>query len=88
LLEPAGDIVVVAEAGDGVDGAVIRRQRPDVVLLDVRTPKASGLDLLRDLRHTNELPPTIPLALRLVRTLKTPTALPVTTTSSRRTESL
>jgi len=89
LLELAGDIVVVAEAGDGVDGAaVIRRQRPDVVLLAVRTPKASGLDLLRDLRHTNELPPTIPLALRLVRTLKTPTALPVTTTSSRRTESL
>jgi DNA-binding NarL/FixJ family response regulator len=60
LLELAGDIDVVAEAGDGVEGAaVIRRERPDIVLLDVRMPKASGLDLLRDLRRANELPPTI-----------------------------
>jgi DNA-binding NarL/FixJ family response regulator len=60
LLELAGDISVVAEAGDGVEGAaVIRRERPDVVLLDVRMPKASGLDLLRDLRRADELPPTI-----------------------------
>ena len=60
LLELAGDIDVVAEAGDGVEGAaVIRRERPDIVLLDVRMPKASGLDLLHDLRRANELPPTI-----------------------------
>jgi len=60
LLDLAGDIVVVAEAGDGVEGAaVIRRERPDVVLLDIRMPKASGLELLRDLRHANELPSTI-----------------------------
>jgi DNA-binding NarL/FixJ family response regulator len=60
LLELAGDISVVAEAADGVEGAaVIRRERPDVVLLDVRMPKASGLDLLRDLRRGDELPPTI-----------------------------
>ena len=60
LLELAGDISVVAEAEDGVEGvAVIRRERPDVVLLDVRMPKASGLDLLRDLRRADELPPTI-----------------------------
>jgi DNA-binding NarL/FixJ family response regulator len=60
LLELAGDIAVVGEAGDGVEGAtVIRRERPDVVLLYVRMPKASGLDLLRDLRRANELPPTI-----------------------------
>ena len=60
LLELAGDIDIVAEAGDGVEGAfIIRRERPDVVLLDVRMPKASGLELLRELRGANELPPTI-----------------------------
>jgi len=60
LLELAGDITIVAEAGDGVEGAaVIRRERPDVVLLDVRMPKATGLDLLRELREAGELPPTI-----------------------------
>jgi len=60
LLELAGDIEIVAEAGDGVEGAaVVRRERPDVVLLDVRMPKSSGLDLLRELRDAGELPPTI-----------------------------
>ena len=60
LLELAGDITIVAEADDGVEGAaVIRRERPDVVLLDIRMPKASGLDLLRELREAGELPPTI-----------------------------
>src|SRR5581483_2840584 len=60
LLELAGDITIVAEAGDGLDGAAaIRREKPDVVLLDVRMPKTGGLDLLRDLRDAHELPPTI-----------------------------
>ena len=60
LLELAGDISIVGEAEDGVAGAaIIRRERPDVVLLDVRMPKAGGLDLLRDLRASSELPPTI-----------------------------
>jgi DNA-binding NarL/FixJ family response regulator len=60
LLELAGDITIVAEASDGEEGAlVVRRERPDVVLLDVRMPKASGLDLLKQLRETGELPPTV-----------------------------
>jgi len=60
LLELAGDITIAGEAEDGVQGAaIIRRERPDVVLLDVRMPKAGGLELLRDLRESGELPPTI-----------------------------
>ena len=53
-------MTIVAEASDGEEGlAAIRRERPDVVLLDVRMPKSSGLDLLRRLRDSGELPPTI-----------------------------
>lgn len=60
LLELAGDIAIVAEASDGDEGiAVIRRERPDVVLLDVRMPKKGGVDVLRELRAAGDLPPTI-----------------------------
>jgi len=60
LLELAGDISVVAEASDGDDGiAVIRRERPDVVLLDLRMPKTDGVAVLRALQADGVLPPTI-----------------------------
>lgn len=62
LLELAGDVAIVAEASDGDEGiAVIRRERPDVVLLDLRMPKKGGVDVLRVLQATNALPPTIVL---------------------------
>jgi DNA-binding NarL/FixJ family response regulator len=60
LLELAGDVTIVAEAGDGEEGlAAIRRERPDVVLLDVRMPKKGGLDVLREIQSTPSPPPTI-----------------------------
>lgn len=60
LLELAGDIQVVAEARDGGEAVdVITRERPDVVLLDVRMPRRSGTEVLRVLRDANCLPPTI-----------------------------
>jgi DNA-binding NarL/FixJ family response regulator len=60
LLELAGDIVVVADVGTADEGvAAIRAHHPDVALLDVRMPGKSGIELLRELRASEELPPTI-----------------------------
>ena len=60
LLELVDDIQVAAEAADGVEALqLIRAGRPDVVLLDVRMPLKTGLDVLAELKKSNELPPTI-----------------------------
>jgi len=60
LLELVDDVTIVAEAGDGEEAlAVVRREKPDVVLLDVRMPKKGGLDVLRELRTAGSPPPTI-----------------------------
>ena len=60
LLELAGDIEIVAEAADGEEGiATILRERPDVVLLDVRMPRKDGLEVLRELQGARSLPPTV-----------------------------
>ncbi len=60
LLELAGDIAIVAEAADGDEAiAMIHRDRPDVVLLDVRMPRKGGVEVLRELRAAAALPPTI-----------------------------
>jgi DNA-binding NarL/FixJ family response regulator len=60
LLELSDSIRVVAEAGDGMQAVeTIPRVKPDVVLLDMRMPGMSGLDVLNALANANQLPPTI-----------------------------
>ncbi|HLX87536.1 MAG TPA: response regulator transcription factor [Acidimicrobiales bacterium] len=50
VLETAPDIVVVGEADDaGTVLAMVRDLKPDVVLLDVRLPDDSGIDLAREI---------------------------------------
>jgi len=60
LLDLAEDIRVVAECADGAQAVQdIPRVKPDVVLLDLRMPNMSGLEVLQALATRNELPPTI-----------------------------
>jgi DNA-binding NarL/FixJ family response regulator len=62
LLEMDAEIVIAGEAEDGaetierVPGAEV-----DVLLLDVRMPKKSGVDVLRELSAIDALPPTLVL---------------------------
>jgi len=60
LLELAGDVTIVAEAGDGDEAlAAIRREKPDVVLLDVRMPKKNGIEVLHELHAGGGTPPPV-----------------------------
>lgn len=55
LLTATSDIQVVAEAGDGLAALeATRRQRPDVVLMDIRMPRLDGLAATRSIKE--ELP--------------------------------
>jgi DNA-binding NarL/FixJ family response regulator len=60
LLELSEEIEVVAEATDGKEAIrTIPEIRPDVVLLDMRMPEMSGLEVLLALSEAGTLPPTI-----------------------------
>ncbi len=51
LLEGAGDIQVIAEAGDGEEAqSLIQKHKPDVAVLDIQMPKASGIEVTRWVR--------------------------------------
>ncbi|WP_117211198.1 response regulator [Allorhizocola rhizosphaerae] len=48
LVQVEPDLRLCGEAENGVEGLeLIRRERPDVVLLDIRMPQMGGLELLR-----------------------------------------
>ena len=60
LLELAEEIEVIAELSDGQQAIdQLPDMEVDVVLLDMRMPGKSGLDVLHELREANSLPPTI-----------------------------
>lgn len=48
LLETQSDIVVIGEAGDGIEALELARQlKPEVLLLDIAMPRMSGLEAIR-----------------------------------------
>jgi DNA-binding NarL/FixJ family response regulator len=64
LLETEDDLTVVGEADDGRAAVeLVRRTRPDVVLLDVRMPGTDGLQALRAIMAAPELAATRVLVL-------------------------
>ncbi|MGW0842446.1 response regulator [Streptomyces sp. NPDC002787] len=56
ILGASEDIEVVATASGGHAVETVRRERPDVVLLDIRMPDVDGLTVLRELRTMPDPP--------------------------------
>lgn len=53
IIEQTDDIVVVGEAEDGADALnLVRRERPDVVLMDVRMPGMNGIEATQALAES------------------------------------
>jgi DNA-binding NarL/FixJ family response regulator len=62
LLGLVSDIELVGEASDGEEAMrVVEEARPDVLLLDMRMPKADGLRVVTELASRGRLPRTIVL---------------------------
>lgn len=54
LLKTVPDMVVVADASDGVQAVdLFRQHRPDVTIMDLRLPKMSGVEAITAIRREN-----------------------------------
>jgi len=63
FFDEVDDLRVVAECEDGESALnEVRKHNPDVLIVDLRMPGASGLEVLRRLRSESQQPATIILA--------------------------
>ncbi|MBI2165057.1 MAG: response regulator transcription factor [Chloroflexi bacterium] len=54
ILEQYDDMVVVGEAGDGEEAlSLIERFQPDVAILDIRMPRLSGIEVVRQMKKSS-----------------------------------
>ncbi|MFJ9587907.1 response regulator [Streptomyces acidicola] len=62
IMESADDITVIGEAADGAEAvSLARSERPDVVLMDIRMPRADGLTATQRLRKLATPPKVVVL---------------------------
>ena len=62
LLSDLEDVQVIGEAENALDGTrIVREMAPEVVILDIKMPLGSGLDVLRNISKSN--PETIVIVL-------------------------
>src|SRR5437016_14103198 len=57
LLTELHGVEVVGQAKDGIEARNLAKElRPDVAILDIRMPNASGADVVRDLKKLSPVP--------------------------------
>jgi DNA-binding NarL/FixJ family response regulator len=64
LIQAEADLVVCGEAEDAPKAlALIRQQKPDLVILDISLKRSNGLDLLKDLKELRPKPTVLVLSM-------------------------
>jgi DNA-binding NarL/FixJ family response regulator len=64
MLADRGDLELIGEAGDGIEAiSCVKKQQPDLLLLDLSMPRLSGLSVIKDVKR--EFPDVAILALTI-----------------------